>query len=174
MLKKYEENNNENKNKDLKTTDENNDDDSLDMILNPHVYALDDTLKSIHSSSSTDEKNQLIDELTVIFTKDDILFNRKIQARFPDILNLLKNPDLYNNSCILISDMVRHKPIIQEIFFLLKIFDFLNFEKYKNTMSLVFSMCYGNKKLTEYYFTEIFKEERDNENELVKILKEQK
>lgn len=148
-------------------------DDSLDMILNPHIYALEDTLKAIYKTENIDEKNELIDELTVIFTKDDILYNRKIQLKFPELLNLLKNEDLYDHSCILLSDIVRHKPVIQEIFFLLKIFNFLNFNKYKSTMSLVFSMCYGNKKNTEYFFNEIYNQERDCKEELVEILKNQ-
>jgi hypothetical protein len=148
--------------------------DDIDLILNPHVYAIENTLREIHSTDSVEHKNELIEELTVVFTKDDILYNKKIQLQFPNLLDLLRNDGLYDNACILLSDIVRHKPVIQKIFYLLKIFDLLKFTKYKSTTSLVFSMCYGNKELTNIFFNKYYVEERDNGNEMINILKDQK
>lgn len=146
-------------------------DDTLDIILNPHVYTIDDTLKELEKSVDVDYKNTLIEELVLVFLKDDILYCKNIQERFPKLLDLLKKDEIYHTACILISDIVRHKPIIQNIFFKLGIFELLKFKYYKPTVSVVFGMCYENKEIWDYFYNNYYDEERDKANELMCILK---
>lgn len=145
-------------------------DDLLDIILNPHVHTIDATLKDLETSTDKQHKNSLIEELMLVFLKDDILFCKNIQDRFPKIINLLRDDDIYFSTCILISDIVRHKPVIQNIFFKLGVFSLLNFENYKPTINLVFGMCYENKEILEYFKNNIYVKERDEGNELICIL----
>lgn len=152
-----------------KLTDE--DEKNIECILNPYPIAVEDTLNAIEKSEEIEQKLKFVDELSVILCHNDAVRNPVVQTKLPRVIDLLKNKDLYNSTCIVLADSCRHLDYIQNLYYELGVFDLLNFEdSYKFTIALVFSLCYKNKKNTQYFLSKFYKEERDKDNEMIDIM----
>lgn len=147
------------------------DEKNIDAFLNPYPIAVEETLNAIEKAEDIEEKIKFVEELSVILCHNDAVRNPVVQTKLPRVIDLLRNKDLYNSTCIVLADSCRHLDYIQNLYYELGVFDLLDFENsYKFTVALVFSLCYKNKKNTQYFLDKFYNEERDKKNEMIEIM----
>ncbi|KAF9763176.1 hypothetical protein NGRA_1440 [Nosema granulosis] len=147
------------------------DEENIDVILNPYPIAVEETLKAVENSPEGEDKKKYVVELSAILCHNDAVSNPVVQQKLPRVVELLKNDDLYTCTCIVLADSCRHVVAIQNLYYEIGIFDLLKFELgYQFTVALVFSLCYKNKRNTEYFIENLYNEERDKDNEMIQIM----
>jgi hypothetical protein len=148
------------------------DEKNIDLYLQAYPIAVEATLSEIENSSDLEHQLKFIDELSLILCHNDAVRNPVVQQKLPRVLNLLKDKNFYESASLVVADSCRHIDYIQNLYFDLGVFELLDFENfYKQTIAVVFSLCYKNKKNTEYFLDKYYKEERDGDNEMIDIMK---
>lgn len=150
------------------------DEENIDLIVNPYPSVTRDTLNDIDASESPDARNSLVSELSLVLSNYAAVLNPQVQIQFPRLIGLLKDKQIYNSSAIMLSDACRHMDNIQHAFKDLGIFELLDFsrEHYNATMSLVYSLCMENKANTQYFLERYYDKERDT-SDLVQNIRNQ-
>ncbi|CAD24965.1 hypothetical protein [Encephalitozoon cuniculi GB-M1] len=151
------------------------DEENIDMILNPYPLATEDALNEIEMSTDPAVRNQRVGDLSVILSNAAAVLNPRVQEKFPRLISLLKDKHIYNSSALMLSDACRHMEGIQNAFKALGIFELLDFtvDHYKATSSLVYSLCIENKDNTAYFVEKYYSTERDRDNALIQNLRGQ-
>lgn len=145
------------------------DEENIDVVVNPYPIATEDTLNDIDTSADPEERNSLVGDLSVILSNHAAVLNPKVQQNFPRLINLLRDKEIYNSSAIMLSDACRHIEDIQNAFRALGVFELLDFaaDHYKATAALVYSLCMENKENTAYFSERYYSEDRDGHSPLM-------
>lgn len=151
------------------------DEENIDIILNPYPLATENTLEGIDASNDPEVRNGLVNDLSVILSNYAAALNPRVQEKFPKLVGLLKDKDIYNASAFMLSDACRHMEDIQNAFRALGVFELLDFtiDHYRATTSLVYSLCMENKENTMYFLEKYYNEERDKDNALMQNVRGQ-
>lgn len=151
------------------------DEENIDLIVNPYPFATEHTLNDIEAADDADTRNELVDELSVILSNYAAVLNPRVQVQFPRIIALLRDTRIYNSSALMLADACRHMDNIQNCFRDLGIFNLLDFspEHYKHTTSLVYSLCIENEANTQHFLNNYYSEERDSANTLFQSIRTQ-
>jgi hypothetical protein len=150
------------------------DEENIDLIINPYPRVTEDILNGIEDAKDPVERNRLVEELGLVLSDAGASRNPMVQTKFPRVVSLLKEEELYKSAAIALSDACRHVDVVQDIFRKLDVFEMMRFdeENYKFTMSLVFAMCLGNRENHSYFMEWLYVEERDADSEYIKMLNE--
>ncbi|KAH9412187.1 hypothetical protein HK407_01g00800 [Ordospora pajunii] len=148
------------------------DEECIDMIVNPYPFVTEDTLNDIDASVCPDERNLLVCELSVVLSNGAAVLNPKIQGMFPRLIGLLSDKQIYNSSAVMLSDACRHIEDVQNAFKTLGIFNYLDFSEahYKATVSLVYSLCIENNNNRQYFIENYYDEQRDRNCSLIQSI----
>lgn len=151
------------------------DDENIDIIVNPYPSATRDTLDDIDTATCPEERRRLVEDLVIILSDYAAVLNPQVQLLFPRLVNLLRDKEIYDASAIMLSDACRHIDVVQNSFMSLRVFELLDFdgEHYRSTASLVYSLCMENKSTTKYFLANYYNEDRDGNNDLIQSVKSQ-
>jgi hypothetical protein len=148
------------------------DEENIDLIINPYPKATGDTLDAIDAAKDSEERNRLVGELGLILSDAAASRNPMVQVHCPRVVSLLREEELYKSAAIALSDACRHMSDVQDMLRGLGVFEMMRFDKenYRFTMSLVFAMCLENKENCRYFMDRLYVEERDRDNDYIKML----
>ncbi|KAG5858925.1 hypothetical protein KMI_10g16250 [Encephalitozoon hellem] len=151
------------------------DEENIDIILNPYPLATENTLNEIDASNDPEVRNKLVGDLSVILSNYAAVLNPKVQEKFPKLVSLLRDKEIYNSGAFMLSDACRHIEDVQNAFRALGVFELLDFaiDHYKATISLVYSLCMENKSNTEHFLEKYYNKERDEDNALIQSVRDQ-
>lgn len=140
------------------------------MLCNPAAQAFQAALDDLLNESEIQKKREILSQMHTILLIDGAQYNPNIQENISKIFPCIENEELYQDVCLLLSDITHLNRPIQESLISFGIFEKLDFTK-NISFSVVLSLCDDNeanwKKFKEGFLT---KEMEDNV--ILKILLE--
>lgn len=140
------------------------------MLCNPSAQAFQAALEDFLCETKIQKKKEIIGQMHTILLIDGAQYNQKIQENIVKIFPCIENPELYQDICILLSDVSHFNTPIQKSLISFGIFDKLDFSK-NISFSVVLSLCDDDEANWKIFKDRFLTEEMKN-NSILKILLE--